>query len=215
MNRPKLSDPRLAEFVGIMLGDGSIGKYQCSRGDGSSSKQFVVKVTISKDESEYESHISVLFEDLFGIEPVSYQKKNENTLDIRCFDRDLFDFLTEEVGLKTAPKKGRAEIPEKYTAEKFRKEVLRGYFDTDGSLVLTDNNGYLYPRLEMKISHSPMQEQFIQLIENEGFRFGDYELEKGKIRIQMNGKEQLQKWVEEIGFNNQRHLTKLERFRSS
>ncbi|MFB6099947.1 MAG: hypothetical protein ABEK16_01615 [Candidatus Nanohalobium sp.] len=213
MRRPELTNPDLAEFVGIMLGDGSIGRYECSRGDSSSSEQFVVKVTISKDESDYEDYIFDLFEKLFAIEPISYRKKNENTLDIRCFNPDLFDFMTGQVGLKTAPKKDRALIPERYMTEELRKEVLRGYFDTDGSLVLTDNNGYLYPRLEMKISRSPMQEQFVQLIEDEGFRFGNYELENGKIRIQMNGEEQLQKWVEEVGFSNQRHLDKLERFK--
>jgi hypothetical protein len=198
-----------------MLGDGSIGRYECSRRKGGSSEQFLVKITISKHESEYEDYIFYLFEEPFNLEPISYRKKSEKTLDIRCFKPDLFNFMTEKVGLKTAPKKGRAVITERYMVEELRKEVLRGYFDTDGSLVLTDNNDYLYPRLEMKISCSPMQEQFKQLIEKEGFRFGNYELENDKIRIQINGKEKLQKWVEEIEFKNQRHLSKLERFGSN
>ncbi|MEF8880672.1 MAG: LAGLIDADG family homing endonuclease [Candidatus Nanohaloarchaea archaeon] len=211
MKSPELVDKRLAEFVGIMLGDGSVGEYECSDGSGNIKIQRVVKVTISKDEQDYADHISDLYQDLFGIEPRRHEKDDENTLDIRCFRKDLFEFMTEEVGLKTAPKKGRAVIPEKYISNDLSNHMLRGLFDTDGSLVLTDNNGTLYPRLEIKISECPMQDQVTELLEEKGFRFGSYDCGNGKIRIQMNGKGQLQKWQEEIGFNNQRHLSKLER----
>jgi hypothetical protein len=215
MDFPECGSSKMAEFVGIMLGDGSIARYECDRGDGSFSEQFVVKVTISSEEADYEDYIFNLFEGIFDLEPTTYLKKDEKVLDIRCFNRDLFEFLKDRIGLETAPKKGSAVIPERYMDEDLRGEVLRGFFDTDGSLVLTDNNGYLYPRLEMKISRSPMQGQFVRILEDEGFRFGVYDLDDGKVRIQLNGEGQLEKWVEEVGFNNSRHLKKLEKFRSS
>lgn len=211
MKGPKLGNKLLAEFVGIMLGDGSLAEYECSDGSGNIKVQRVVKVTISKDEQDYAGHISGLYQELFGIEPCRHERKNENTLDIRCFRKDLFEFMTEEVGLKTAPKKGRAVIPEKYRGSDLSNYMLGGLFDTDGSLVLTDNNGTLYPRLEIKISECPMQDQVTELLEEKGFRFGSYDCGNGKIRIQMNGKGQLRKWKNEMGFNNQRHLSKLER----
>ncbi|QGA80087.1 hypothetical protein [Candidatus Nanohalobium constans] len=211
MDKPDFGKESLAEFVGIMLGDGSIAEYKCSDGSGEIKIQRVVKVTISKDEQDYADHISGLYQELFDIELRRHEKKSENTLDVRCFQKELFEFMTEEVGLKTAPKKGRAMVPDRYTREELSSHLLRGLFDTDGSLVLTDNNGTLYPRLEIKISQSPMQDQVTELLEDKGFRFGSYDCGNGKIRIQMNGKGQLQKWQEEIGFNNQRHLSKLER----
>lgn len=158
MKEPEIEDRSLAEFVGIMLGDGSIAKYECSDGSGSIKIQRVVKVTISKDEESYSRHVSALYQDLFGFEPAIHKRKNENTLDIRCFRKELFDYMTEEVGLRTAPKKRRAVVPERYLQGKLSKYLLRGFFDTDGSLVLTDNNGTLYPRLEIKISECPMQD---------------------------------------------------------
>ena len=85
------------------------------------------------------------------------------------------------------------------------KYVLRGYFDTDGSVVITNNNGTLYPRLEMKISPSPMQQQFIDILEQFNFRFGVYDIGKGKVRIQMNGLECLNNWFTTIGFSNRKH----------
>ncbi|PSG99443.1 MAG: hypothetical protein BRC29_04980 [Nanohaloarchaea archaeon SW_7_43_1] len=88
------------------------------------------------------------------------------------------------------------------------KYVFRGYFDTDGSVVLTDNNGTLYPRLETKICPSPMQNQLTKILESQGFNFGAYGIGKGKIRIQMNGKGQLAKFRDEIGFKNNKHVLK-------
>ncbi len=90
-------------------------------------------------------------------------------------------------------------------SKELAKYVIRGYFDTDGSVVITDNNGTRYPRLEMKICPSPMQEQFIKILESLNFRFGVYRIGKGKVRIQMNGKGQLEKWIKDVGFSNPKH----------
>jgi len=211
MRKPKLYNKKLAEFTGIMLGDGSIGKYKCKKGDGTSNTQRCIAVTLSSDEKEFSEYVISLFNDLFDINPSVRQKNNENVIEVRSFRQDLFKFLTTKLGLRTSPKWNRAEIPEIYLGDNYRKEVLRGYFDTDGSVVLTDNNGTLYPRLEMKISPSPMQKQFVRVLENENFNFGNYDIGKRKIRIQMNGKSQLQKWLKEIGFANRKHLNKTDR----
>jgi len=93
------------------------------------------------------------------------------------------------------------------------KYVLRGYFDTDGCVVSmkrTDRkNQEIYPCLEMKTSPSPMQKQFIYLLNLYNFRFCKYPIEKkGRIHFRLNGKKQLQKWVNLIGFSNPKHLQK-------
>ncbi|MDY6770052.1 MAG: hypothetical protein SVU88_03695, partial [Candidatus Nanohaloarchaea archaeon] len=53
-----------------------------------------------------------------------------------------------------------------------------------------------------------MQNQFIGILNRQEFRFGAYDIGKGKTRIQMNGESQLQRWVEEIGFKNPKHREK-------
>lgn len=211
MRYPELKEKKLAEFTGIMLGDGSIGEYECKKGDGTTNTQRSVAVTLSSEEEEFSEYVISLFNDLFNISPAIREKKNENVIEIRSFRKNLFNFLTKDLGLKVSPKWDRAKIPEIYENDDHRREVLRGYFDTDGSVVLTDNNGTLYPRLEMKISPSPMQNQFVEILEKENFNFGNYDIGKGKVRIQMNGKTQLQKWLNEIGFANRKHLNKAEK----
>lgn len=209
MKYPDLEDPLLAEFVGILLGDGMIGRYECDRGDGSFSIQHCVKVTLSSEETGYQGYFEKMFRGLFSIRPSSNKRKNEFTYDIRCFQKELFDFLVEEGGLETSPKWNTAKFPEIFIyQEKLAKKVLRGYFDTDGSVVLTDNNGKLYPRLEMKIFPSPMQIQFIEVLDSLGFRFVAYEIGKDKIRVQMNGETQLAKFENEVGINNPKHFSK-------
>lgn len=212
MEYPDLENPVLAEFVGILLGDGMIGRYECNRGNGTYSIQHCVKVTLSSEETGYQDYIEDMFSNLFGIKPSSGKRKNEHTYDIRCFRKKLFNFFVEEIGLKISPKWEKAEIPEIFLSqENLAKRVLRGYFDTDGSVVLTDNNGTLYPRLEMKICPSPMQNQITGILDDLDFCYGAYEIGKGKIRVQMNGKTQLAKFKNEVGINNPKHISKAEK----
>ncbi len=211
MRYPELKEKELAEFTGIMLGDGSIGEYKCKKGDGTTNTQRSVKITISSDEKDYKEYILNLIDELFGIEMNVWHRKDENTIEIRCYRKNLFEFLTKDMALKTSPKWDTAVIPEIYIDNNLELHVLRGYFDTDGSVALTNNNGTLYPRLEMKISPSPMQSQFEEILQRNEFNFGCYDIGKGKVRIQMNGKTQLQKWLNEIGFANRKHLNKAEK----
>jgi len=210
MNNISLEDPKIAEMCGILLGDGSIGKYQLSS-DSRSMEQKVVKFTLSSEEEQYANYIESLFLEITGYKLNKYKRNNEKTQELRIFREDVFEFFTKEIGMVLAPKWDRAKIPEIYMKKELENFVLRGYFDTDGSIVLTDNNGTLYPRIEMKICPSPMQEQFKQILENVGFNFGWYEIGKGKIRAQLNGKEQLKLWLEDVGMSNKKHWRKVEK----
>jgi hypothetical protein len=164
---------------------------------------------LNKNEIEYLKYIVNLIRTLFGIEPKTKFRKSENTVDIQVFNKNLIMFLINKVGLQTSPKWGRAVIPCIYLNTKFEKDILRGYFDTDGSIVVTNNNGIIYPRLEMKICPSPMQSSFIEILSRRKFRFGVYQIGRNNVRIQMNGKTQLEKWLKEIGMKNSRCIEKV------
>ena len=85
--------------------------------------------------------------------PYVKYRKNEKTCDHTVFKKDIVLKLLQ-IGLIASPKRYRAVIPSEHITEPYGKHVLRGFFDTDGSVVLTKNNGTLYPRLEFKISPS-------------------------------------------------------------
>ena len=68
MKFPDLEDPRFAEFVGIMLGDGSIGRYKCKFKKGIKI-QHQVKITLDSRNKEYIHYVKNLVKYLFDIEP--------------------------------------------------------------------------------------------------------------------------------------------------
>jgi len=197
MKQPKIGH-NFAEFIGIILGDGSIGVY------GSQNR---VKVSLkSIDELEYADYIKKKFIELFDIKPFIRFKRTERCVEILVFNKELLEFLTNKIGMKLAPKRDSAHIPSIFLTEDLAKYVLKGYFDSDGCVALVNNNGTLYPRLEMKVCESPMQTQFIEILRRMGFRFGAYKAGNGSVRIQMNGKKMLRKWVKEIGFSNHKNI---------
>lgn len=201
--KPDNITPKLAEFVGIMLGDGYI----------SYPKQQRVKISFNSiDDKEYLVKVTLLLKELFESKIITKHRSTENCSELYLFRRKDIRKIIHEVGLIPSPKWNRAVIPNWIFEHKLTKFVLRGYFDTDGCVVITNNNGIKYPRLEMKISPSPMQEQFIRILKEHDFRFGVYKIGKGKVRIQLNGKNQLQKWMQEISFSNQKHMRKAKQF---
>jgi len=140
---------KLAELIGIILGDGYIKKNK------------EIKISFnSKDDLNYIYYVRNLIYDLFDYKTPLNFRKNENTADLRITKRFVVNYFLEE-GLKESPKWNKAKIPNKYL--KYEKLVLKGLFDTDGCLVRANNNGTLYPRLELKICPCPMQKQVIKI----------------------------------------------------
>jgi len=199
-----LNDEKLAEFVGIVLGDGSIGIYNCFS-NGVIKKQHRLKISFDSREKSYINYVSELVYDLFGETPHISKRSGENTTDLLILKKSIVLSLLDEIRLIKSPKWGRAEIPAEFIKIPLERAVLRGYSDTDGSVVITNNNGTIYPRLEMKVCPSPMQKQIRDILERTGLKFGTYNVGKGEIRIQINGVKQLQLWVELIGFSNLKH----------
>ncbi|MBU4502520.1 MAG: hypothetical protein KKA79_08025 [Nanoarchaeota archaeon] len=195
-------DKKFAELVGIILGDGCIKNYPRHR---------ALQISFNAvDDLDYLHYVAKLVQEIFQIKPFVKFRKTDNTADIFLFRKSVVDYLLRK-GLKESPKWGRAKIPPTCLTKPFDKYVVRGLFDTDGCVALTKNNGSLYPRLELKICPSPMQEQVIDILNNYNFKFKVQKLDKGKIRIRLNGKEQLRKWRGIIGFSNLKHLKKSER----
>lgn len=198
-------DHNLAEFVGIMLGDGYL----------SFPKQPRIKIAFnSVVDRDYFNLVYQLLSDLFKTKVIKEHRRNENTSNLYMFNRGVIRFIINDVGLVPSPKWNRAEIPQWVFKENLETSVVRGYFDTDGSVIITNNNGIVYPRLEMKISPSPMQNQFVAILQKYEFKFGAYPIGKGKVRIQLNGKKELEKWNRIIGFNNPKHQRKSDLFLS-
>lgn len=204
-------DERLAEFMGVMLGDGSIGIYSCKFGNKIKIHR-VIKVTLDSRNEKYVSYIFNLMKEVLNAKPTLRYKKNENAVDISVFRKEKLDYLLNEIGLVLSPKMNSMKIPEKFLKGKLALSVLRGLFDTDGSVTIYNNNGIIYPRLEIRICPSPCQEQVIKILQENNFRFKVQKLERGHIKIRISGKDELKKWFEKIGTSNEAYLTRAKIF---
>ena len=201
----------VAEFIGIMLGDGSIGVYNTKAGD----KQKIhrrVKVTLDSRNKVYTDHVENVMKRVLEVEPRVRYKKSENAVDVSTHKIRALSFVLNELNLKMSPKWGRMEIPAPYDRKKFGHFVLKGLFDTDGCLSIFSNNGIRYPRIEIRLCPSPAQEQVSKLLDDYGFKYRIQHLERGKTRVRISGKTQLKKWFDVIGSSNPIHVEKAKMF---
>ena len=113
----------LAEFIGIILGDGGISTYQ-------------LRITLNeKEESRYIEFVSDLIYKLFGKIPYHYGHKDEIISNVTLGGVALIEFLNS-LGLKNGSKvRHQIGVPEWiYNNENYARACLRGLIDTDGGV---------------------------------------------------------------------------------
>lgn len=117
---------QLAEFFGIMIGDGGIGNPW----------QAIITLNSIADK-DYSAFLIDLCERLFGIVPAVRKRKNCNALVHVLTSISLVDFLIEN-GLKRGDKiKAGLSIPGWILAKReYRIACIRGLMDTDGCIYI-------------------------------------------------------------------------------
>lgn len=201
-------EERIAEFIGIMLGDGHIGVYKTKQ----NKILHQLKVSLDSRNKEYTDYVKDLMKEVIGIEPKIFYKKKENAVDIKIYQKEKVLYAINSLGLKLSPKWNYAEIPEDYCKGRLGLLVLRGLFDTDGSVTIFNNNGIEYPRIEIRLSPSPMQEQFINILSENKIRHTIQRLERGNIKLRISGERELNRWFNIVGSSNALYIERAKRF---
>jgi len=203
MKFPESNSPLLAEFVGILLGDGQI-------------RNSLVGITTNGvDDKEYIAYLLNIIKNLFDFSAKIKTRKNDRAVDIQMHGKSITNYFLS-LGMIKSPKWKRAEIPQQFRNGRFGKFVLRGYFDTDGCVTFykrTDrHNQTTYARLEMKFSPAPMQKQFTELLKLYNINFCEYPIyneNRGRTLVRVNGVSEIRKWMSIIGTNNPKHYRKI------
>jgi stage V sporulation protein R len=119
---PNLMTLDLAELLGALTGDGSIGVI---------SQENALYVTVDKKLGKYVDHISSLFLRVFGNEPAVYEKDAAFIVQLNSkLAVDFVDYLGLTKGCTYKSKRVPAAIWQ--SSQEFRAAYLRGLFDTDG-----------------------------------------------------------------------------------
>ncbi len=114
----------LAEFFGIMMGDGGINNLW----------QVTITLNSIKD-ALYSIYVSNLCNKLFGISPAIRKRKERNALVISLASTSVVDFLADEGLLRGNKLKQGLKIPEWILKKKsYHKACVRGLIDTDGCM---------------------------------------------------------------------------------
>lgn len=188
---PKRYSSHLAEFFGIMLGDGSLSHYQAV-------------VTLGTKEQKYAEYVVRLMEKLFSVRPKIGIRKN-GYKDVYLGSTELTAWLQQE-GLVYNKVRAQVDIPRWICAEKlYTRHFLRGFFDTDGSVyrlkfgIQASFTNYSAPLL-----HSA-REGLIQL--------GYHPSSISAHRIYLTKRSDVMKFFKEIAPANPKHRRRFEMFR--
>ena len=198
----KIKIPRknklLAEFVGIMLGDGGISQYH-------------IAITLSNKEKKYILFVSAIVTILFSVKPKIYKLKNLNAVDIVVNRKHLVDFC-QQIGLVRGNKvKQQVDIP-KWIKEnrKFSQACIRGLIDTDGCFYTNSYyvNGKKYSYF--KIAFTSASLPLIQSVSKTLINFGiNARISKNHKDVRIEGQKSVYRYIKLVGTHNDKHSQKM------
>ncbi|MDD5649892.1 MAG: LAGLIDADG family homing endonuclease [Candidatus Nanoarchaeia archaeon] len=193
---------KLAEFIGIMLGDGNIYSK-----DGT--HRIVVTGHCEEDYDYLTNYVKPLIKNLFGREASLWNHKNKNAIALAVYSKILTENLIT-LGLVAGTK--TMKIPKFIkTKKEYIAKFIRGVADTDFSISFTKKH-HTYPLITGSFSNKEFTEEIISLLKNFDMKANLYsKCHHGFMiyKLDLYGRENLQKWMKNIGFSNPKHLTKI------
>jgi len=198
--RKRIKYPRksvgLAEFMGVILGDGSLTNYQ-------------LRVALNRlTDYEYSIFVRGLIRKLFGLIAKEIFPKDSAAFDIVVYSKSLIDFLVKAGLVKGNKVKNSVDIP-LWIKEKrsLRLKCLRGLVDTDGSFYQYRHiiGGHSYRNYALCFTNHSVNliNSVYNILKKE--KFGPSKTSK---RVYLYRKRDIARYFEIVGSNNPKHVTK-------
>jgi len=149
--------PELAEFIGIMLGDGNIYRNQ-------------INISFDKRHINYINYVDNLCNDLFGVKFKGKSMKDTNSSYLYFYNKLLVSKLLE-LGLKRGNKiENQLGIPSWIRDNKnFSKRCIRGLIDTDGCIYVCKREKQRY--VKFTNHNKKLMGDFREVTTNLGYPF--------------------------------------------
>jgi len=194
------SSIKLAEYFGIVLGDGGISRRQ-------------VSITLNREtDKEYVKFVKKMIENLFGVAPGLYSELESKADTIVVSRTELVDYLTQKkMGLRIGNKiKQKIDIPNWIKQKRaYRIACVRGLIDTDGSVYkhtyIVKNKTYCYKKLSFCSMSPPLLLTVFETLKNIGLKPRIY---KGK-EIKIEDTQKVRDYFRIVGSHNKKHLKKM------
>lgn len=200
---PQKKSIELAEFVGVLLGDGHISKEQWS-------------VTVnSLADKQYVQYIKALAQRLFVYKPGMFMKKDCHAIVLYGGGNGCIKYL-QRIGLKIGDKiKQQVGVPDWIKKDlKWKIACLRGLMDTDGGIFLhrytVNEKEYVYTKLSFSNRSIPLIDFVYDTLEMVKLRPKRRMKEKSK-QVWLYNQREVDKYLETVGTHNLRLLKNVRR----
>ena len=216
---PNKMTKELSELIGIITGDGCIGIY---KGKGYIHHEIKFSGHRTEEYDYYTEHVNGLFNFLFNASiKLRVFKSSGNELSSRIGSKAILSFLSRALYLPTRNKASVTKIPEyiKSSSPEIKTAFIRGLADTDFCIAFKKKhkNMHYYPVISVRQKSKTIIEDVSNALKELGFYlYTQYNMSVKYQRgftatqhaIYISGEKNLSKWINLIGFNNPKHMTK-------
>lgn len=196
VKKPRRSE-RLAEFLGILAGDGHVGKYQIS------------VVTNAETDHAHAAHVRELMIALFSV-PVSMTKHRvDNALIVLLSSKNVVGILNA-FGMPSGNKVKQQIAPPEWISKNkaYTRAYLRGLIDTDGCVYedrhIVKGKCYSSTCIAFTNASMPLLDFVESTLRQEGFT----PTRSGRD-IRLRRRKEVHAYTKLIGFNNPKHRNKI------
>lgn len=193
---------KLAEFMGIMAGDGHLSHYQA------------IVTTNSRDDFEYAIFVQKMFKNLFCIFASLKKKPGENTLNVVASSKNMVYFIHKR-GMPIGNKiKKSISVPKWiFRNISYQQAFIRGLLDTDGCVFLDTHkiNGKKYKHLGLAITiyAEKLRDDVLKILKALNFS-PTYRVTQKSIYIRKQA--EVGRYFKEIGTSNSKHFKRYNKF---
>ncbi|MDD5221111.1 MAG: LAGLIDADG family homing endonuclease [Candidatus Pacebacteria bacterium] len=185
----------LAEFMGIVFGDGGINNDW----------QLIITLNSLADK-EYSLYVEDLIKRLFKVRVYKRKRANENTLALICSSTTLVDFMVDKGAVRGNKIKQNINIPNWILKNRTRrKRFVRGVVDTDGGLFIHRHLCYNKPYCNIGLCFTSYSLRLIESVKEILDELGikSYITDR-KRRIYIYSADSIKQYLELVGSMNPR-----------
>jgi len=214
---PKELTPELAELIGIMVGDGHIGKY-IKKGENYQYVHYETEIYGNSDELEYyENYVNPIFKKCFNIPLRIRVLTTEKSVIARVSSKAIYFFFSKIIGIPQVKDKLGVPYCIQNSKDIMKINFLRGYADADFCFTVKYKPN-AYPVIQGSSKSKQLildcSKILIDLgIENNTLAERPYHKRTEKYypcsRIYINGRKRTSKYLNLIGFSNKMKLKRI------
>lgn len=197
---PKI-DEFFCEFYGALMGDGCISKFK----DWEGKERFMIYFSGNKKlDSDYLKYLQIEISSRYGTYVYYYDYKDRNLCFLSIKNKQISLFL-HKFGFPMGLKYGKLKIPNKLLNLPWKKKkmILRGLFDTDGSIFAKKREKYRYPHICISLKDKKVLRQTRVILRDK-----NYPCWIGGDNLFLRGNENIKRWFLDVGSSNERNLFK-------